>query len=299
MADYRQQAQAQYDPSYNARVQALKNQLAQNTLSLDQSKTGINQNYDTQVGHQNLNNKISKNNISNTMLGRGLGASSIVTSGLAESDARNTRMVGEINTARTGALNDIEAQKAMLAQNMNNTLGQMAGDREKELMALANQLEDRDFEKNFKNRQLALQQQAQASEAAYRNAQLAMQREQMMASQREGADAISAKVDAITQSPELSPQQKYDMIKNLNTEYGNRAGYGDFSKKATALMNGYASGIDLTNGLKNSLKESWQSWGAMSRGFNPDISGAVKSSWKSGETNPFGYSDAYSYGRKY
>ena len=39
---YYQQAQQQYTPSYNLKVDALKNQLASNQQNLDQQKTGIN-----------------------------------------------------------------------------------------------------------------------------------------------------------------------------------------------------------------------------------------------------------------
>lgn len=260
--DYRKQAEAQYDPSYNARVQAMKNQLAQNQLALDQSKTGINANYDTQVGNQNRNNMISKNNISNTMLGRGLGNSSIVTSGLAESDARNTRMVGDINNARTGALNDIEAQKQMLAQNMNNTLAQLQGDREKELMALANQLEDRQFEKDFKNKQFALQQQQAQAEMAYKNSMLAMEREKFNAqklAQQGDPDEMRATLQAIHLDPSRTTSEKYAMMKTMLTRYGNKAGFGEFKKEAEGMVNTYGMGINSNSALKSSLSNGWSS----------------------------------------
>ena len=154
---YMEQAKQQYDSSYNAKVTSLKNQLAQNQQALDQQKTGINNNYDLQVQQQNLNNKLNKNNVSNTILGRGLANSSIAVSGLAEQDAKNTRLVGNINRERTSALNDIETQKSLLAQNLNNTLAQMAGDRETELMALARELYNEDWNRDYKDRQLAQQ----------------------------------------------------------------------------------------------------------------------------------------------
>lgn len=154
---YMEQAKQQYDSSYNAKVNALKNQLAQNQQALDQQKTGVNNNYDIQVNQQNLNNKLNKNNVSNAVLGRGLSNSSIAVSGLAEQDAKNTRLVGNINRERTSALNDIEAQKTLLAQNLNNTLAQMAGDRESELMALARELYNQDWNRDYQERQLAQQ----------------------------------------------------------------------------------------------------------------------------------------------
>lgn len=201
VTDYRKQATQEYDASYNKKVQALKNQLAQNQQILDQQKGGINANYDLSVANQNLANKKAKNNLSNTMLGRGLANSSIAVSGLAEADQINNRMIGNINRERTGALNDIEQQKALLAQNLQGTLATMSADREDAISALARQLEDRQWEKDFKNKSFEFQkdtelanrafrdksfnfqQESERANQAYRNSSLAMQREQMLAEQ--------------------------------------------------------------------------------------------------------------------
>ena len=181
--DYRKQATQEYDASYNKKVQALKNQLAQNQQTLDQQKGVINANYDLSVANQNLANKKAKNSLSNTMLGRGLANSSIAVSGLAEADQINNRMVGNINRERTGALNDIEQQKALLAQNLEGTLATMSADREDAISALARQLEDRQWEKDFKNKGFEFQKETERANQAYRNSSLAMQREQMLAEQ--------------------------------------------------------------------------------------------------------------------
>ena len=150
--DYRKQATQEYDASYNKKIQALKTQLAQNQQTLDQQKGVINANYDLSVANQNLANKKAKNSLSNTMLGRGLANSSIAVSGLAEADQINNRMIGNINRERTGALNDIEQQKALLAQNLEGTLATMSADREDAISALARQLEDRRGERLKNNR---------------------------------------------------------------------------------------------------------------------------------------------------
>ena len=176
---YYQQAQQQYNPTHNLKVDALKNQLAQNQQSLEQQKVGINNNYDLQVNNQNLNNKLNKNNVSNAILGRGLANSSIAISGLAEQDAKNTRLVGDINRNRTADLNNIDEQKNLLAQNFNNTLAQMEADKLDAIMNLAYQLEDRAWDKDFKNRQLAQEYALAEMQKQYQYSQLALQREQM------------------------------------------------------------------------------------------------------------------------
>lgn len=181
MSKFKQQATQEYDASYNQKVQTLKNQLAQSQQTLDQQKGGINSNYDLQVGNQNLANKRSRNNISNTALGRGLSNSSIVMSGLAEADQINNRLVGNINRERTGALNDIDAQKSLLAQNMQGTLGVMSADRLDGIATLSRQLEDRDFDKTHQTNQLALQRESMLADQKYKNLSLAQQKELAMA----------------------------------------------------------------------------------------------------------------------
>ena len=178
MADYYAQAEQQTQAEHNKKVQNLKSQLASNQLALDQQKTGVNQNYDYQVAQQNLQNKLNKNSVSNAMIGRGLGNSSIAVSGLAEQDAKNTRLVGDINRNRTADLNNIDAQKALLDRNYNAEVGQLEADRLSEIRTLAYQLEDRAFDKDYKNRQMALQEQAQKATEAYQNAYLALQQKQ-------------------------------------------------------------------------------------------------------------------------
>ena len=114
--------------------------------------------------------------MSNAAIGRGRTKGTGVISSLAEADQINNRLVGDINLERAGVLNNIEAQKALLQQNTNNVLSTMAGDRESAILALARELEDRDFAKSIQNRQLEIQMQNAAAEQAYRNRQLELQR---------------------------------------------------------------------------------------------------------------------------
>lgn len=182
MANYYNQARQQYDQSYNMKVGALKSQLANNQLALEQQKAGINANYDTQVGNQNIANVKAKNHFSNAMLGRGIANSSIAGTGLAEQDQINNRLIGQINAQRTGALNNIDQQKAQLANNMNAQLQQMQADRAEGIQSLARQLEDRAWDKDYKNKQLQMEREKMLAENNYRNQSLAMQRANAQAS---------------------------------------------------------------------------------------------------------------------
>lgn len=241
---YYQKAQQQYDPSYNQKVQALKNQLAQNQQNLEQQKGGINANYDNQVAQQNLQNRYSKNNFSNTMLGRGIANSSITGTGLAEMDMKNNRLIGDINNARLGDLNNIEQQKAILAQNMNNTLAQMNADRENELWSIAYKLEDRDKDWQYKQSQLALQRQAQAMEAEYKRAQMA----QMQKENQPDYRAVMGELEYIMNDPELTIAQQKQALKSYKAQY-----HGAGSKELDALINKYNTEITGREQLRKTL----------------------------------------------
>ena len=250
---YYQQAEQQYNPSYNGKVQALKNQLAQNQQSLEQQKTGINQNYDLQVNNANLNNRLNKNVTSNAMLGRGLANSSIAISGLAEQDAKNTRIIGNIERGRLADLNNIDQQKALLGQNFNNTLAQMEADKLDAINALAMQLEDRDWNRDFQNRQLAQQKALAELENQYRYAQLAQAQSQFNAEQawkreqwqyqQDLAKANDTKefkslINNIATDPNMTNSQRYNALTQLYySEDGNNANQDYLMDTYMRLMN--------------------------------------------------------------
>ena len=227
---YYTQAEQQYNPSYNQKVTALQNQLAQNQQNLEQQKVGINANYDYQVQNQNLNNRLNKNNVSNSMLGRGLSNSSIAISGLAEQDAKNTRLVGDINRNRTAELNNIDQQKALLGQNYNNTLAQMEADKYDAIMALAQQLEDRDWNRDFQNRQLAQQYALAEMQKEYQYAQLAQAQAQFEAQQAwnreqwqyqqelnksKNTNEFKSLIDNVVTDPSMTDSQRYNALTQL------------------------------------------------------------------------------------
>lgn len=262
---YYNQAQQQYDQSYNKKVEALKNQTAQNQLNLEQQKGGINQNYDKQVSNQNLNNKKGKNNMSNAMLGRGLGNSSIAVSGLAEADQINNRMVNDINTARTGDLNNIDQQKSLLAQNLNSMLAQMSADREDGIWSLARQLEDRDFDKNFKNQQLGLQREQFQAEQAYKQQQLAFQQQQYADKQKaskENPQEALANMRYMVSSNKKTPEEKLADLEYFQTIYDGQDGMSYVNKETQYHIEQLKRQIAQQQSVpQQSTVKSGRSWG--------------------------------------
>ena len=268
---YYQQAQQQYTPSYNLKVDALKNQLASNQQNLEQQKTGINNNYDLQVQNQNLNNKLNKNNVSNALLGRGLSNSSIAISGLAEQDAKNTRLVGDINRNRTADLNNIDEQKKLLEQNFNNTLAQMEADKLDAIMSLAYQLEDRDWDKNFKNKQLQQEYALAEMQKQYQYAQLALQREQM-------------------NSSNAWKQKEFDYKQQLYNQQLEREAYNDYKN----TINNLISNPNINNDDKyKALAQVYTSMHNDSNKYGYDYSGLQKNITDWGNRNPLSTSPQY------
>lgn len=170
MADYNAQAANQYNPVYAAKKAALQAQLAQSIAAKQGQKTGVNASYDQQVIGQNLSNKVGKNNLSNSANGRGFGNGTIVTTGLAEQDQINGRRVGQINSARTGDLSNIDGDIAALQTGVAGQISSLDSEKASLIADLARQLgiDDRNF--NF-------QQQQANNDNAYKQASLALQRE--------------------------------------------------------------------------------------------------------------------------
>lgn len=156
-ADYVKQATAQYDPTYNTKVNNLKNTLASNLAGYDQQKVAANSTYDKQVDSQNVNNQLAQNTYDNQMTKRGLDFSTIASSGMSGLQDKNTRLVGNINTDRTNYIAGIDQAVAGANVNYNNQLNTMASDRDSQIQTLAQSLYDSEWQKQFQQQQLAQQ----------------------------------------------------------------------------------------------------------------------------------------------
>jgi hypothetical protein len=148
-------ATEEYTPIYNSKVTALKNALSSNLLALEQQKGGINTNYDTQVTGQNRQNVSAQNDFSNQVGSRGLGRSSIAVSGLGEMSMTNNRLVGEINTARTAALGNIDAQKTQTQTSFNSDVLNLEADKQSNINSLARNLGDKYDAREYRDSQFA------------------------------------------------------------------------------------------------------------------------------------------------
>lgn len=156
-AEYLKDAQNQYDPSYNEKVNAINAAMNSGMTAYDNQTGTVNKTYDTQLNDQNKQNTVNKNYFDNINSGRGLGRSTILTTGLAGMDDRNTSLLGKINDSRSGELNSIAANKATLQTNSANQISQLAGDRQSQLANLIAQYQSADRAYDLQLQQLQLQ----------------------------------------------------------------------------------------------------------------------------------------------
>jgi hypothetical protein len=180
--DYKSLATAQIDPEIATKKTMLANTLAQTLAGYNNQKGALtnqfnnannmaNMNFDKQVENQNILTKHNMNGFSNSVLGRGLGRSTVATSGLGEMQNVNSRLVNNINLNRGNSLQSlldayntnlsgVESNIANANANYNNQLSDLDLQKMNMITNLARQMENDDFSKflakndlDFKNTQ--------------------------------------------------------------------------------------------------------------------------------------------------
>ena len=142
--DYGQLGANMYKPIYDAKADAIRNRLNLDTQMLNTNTGKINRMYDQYVQAQHDMNEQAKSAYSNQTLNRGLGRSTIATTGMASMDVANQKQIASINESRALALQDINSRIQALTENANQELSTLDANRLIEEQNLAWQLEDRD-----------------------------------------------------------------------------------------------------------------------------------------------------------
>lgn len=138
---YLQEAMEMLDGGYNSQRVQLQNSFNQNTQSLEGQKAGVNQNFDNQLQQNTINTTKSTNAYNNQSLARGLGRSTIATSGQAGIRDSGNRIANLVETDRTNAMANIEAQKVQLNQALQESLLGLETKKQSEALSMAQQLE--------------------------------------------------------------------------------------------------------------------------------------------------------------
>ena len=145
----------------NQKVQ-LSNSFNQNVQGLEGQKAGVNQNFDNQLQQNAMNTTRSQNQYNNNTLARGLGRSTIATSGQAGIQDQGNRIANQVNDQRTQALGNIESQKTLLQQALQENLLGLQSKQESESLSLAQQLEQQAYDRAFQREQFDYKKQQDA-----------------------------------------------------------------------------------------------------------------------------------------
>jgi hypothetical protein len=187
----------------NQKVQ-LNNSFNQNVQGLEGQKAGVNQNFDNQLQQNAMNTTRSQNQYNNNTLARGLGRSTIATSGQAGIQDQGNRIANQVNDQRTQALGNIESQKTLLQQALQENLLGLQSKQESESLSLAQQLEALQYERDWQNQQFTYQQSQdkwnqdfKMQQFEYQKQQDALARQLALAKAR-GADSSSNSKKALT-----------------------------------------------------------------------------------------------------
>jgi len=235
------------NPQYNSKVQILKNTLAQNKLALQQQKTGVNSNYDTQVSDQNLSNNSNKSNYSDILTSRGIGRSSIAATGLAEMDQVNNRYVDRINSGRTDALGNIDANITLDNNNYNNTVATMASDKIATINSRANEMATENDAINYRNSRDAISDARYNSEQATSNSRYADSRADSINEAIAKQNAKMAPQNAIDAYDSLgSLSDKQDYLEKFKEAIITEAGQSTYDKLKADWSKAYAANVKKT-----------------------------------------------------
>ena len=172
---YVEQAQSQLKGQYEANKNNLQNNFNQNMNDLESQKGEINKQYDNYVQDAKNAGEMNKQNYNNATLNRGLGRSSVATTGLAGIQNQTDKNVVNVNNQRQAQMDNIAKLKDMLRNNLTNSLAGMEAEYNSNVNSLAMQLQQRAEDVAYRNKQLAQQAAQHNAEMAYKNKQLAQQ----------------------------------------------------------------------------------------------------------------------------
>ena len=185
-ASLRQQAEAQYKPTYDTQIEALRQQTAQQIQGYQGQLAGLGTAYDQQRRQANEGYDQSILSASNALTRRGLGRSSLVATQGAYLEKQRNQTLADINANQNAAVNAINEKIALLTEQAAQSEKTMAGSYAAQIEARMNELRqhNQSAATNLQLQITALQQQGYQAYLdklnADRNYELA-QREQQLA----------------------------------------------------------------------------------------------------------------------
>lgn len=115
-ATLRGQAENLYKPTYDAELESIRQGLATQNQAYDAQKASLQQTYNKQREQTNQSYNESAVDLNNTLTKRGLGRSSLVSTQGTYLENKRQQALADIGTSESTAYSDIEAKKALAAQ---------------------------------------------------------------------------------------------------------------------------------------------------------------------------------------
>lgn len=142
-AALRQQAENQYKPTYDAEVEALRQQLAQQVRGYEGQLSGMGAAYDRQRRNTSQAYDESAVNLNNALAKRGLGRSSLVSTQGAYLENQRNQALGDIDRDEVQAIDAINEKIALLTDQAAQSERTMAGNYARQLENRINELKEK------------------------------------------------------------------------------------------------------------------------------------------------------------
>lgn len=166
-ADFIDAAGNYINPIINNQIVQLQNALNNAITNLENQKSGIHSQAEESITAANRSSQAAKNNYNNNTLARGLGRSTIATTGLTGIDNENNRILANIEKARAEAINAVDAQKTSAQNQFENTRAGLESDRQAQIRAKADELYNQEYQRY-------MQEQARIADEAWKKYQADM-----------------------------------------------------------------------------------------------------------------------------
>lgn len=209
---YMEEAKQMLSGGMEANKVQLNNSFNQNVQGLEGQKAGVNQNFGNQLEQNAINTTGNKNQYLNNSLARGLGRSTIATSGAAGIQDSGNRRANYIEQDKTNALGNIEAQKAILQQSLQESLLGLTTQFESQSLTMAGQLENQAYSRqaeldrfNYSKEQDAADRAFAQSKFDYQKQQDALAYQLALKARSSGGSRYSSGSDALSSNDKTVP----------------------------------------------------------------------------------------------
>lgn len=146
-AQRRQQAESLYKNNFDAAKLAAQQSYDNSVLALNNQLNDLQTGYDRQAENQRLQTARSIANADRQALSRGMQRSSYNNATLSNIDIAGNKALAQIEQNRTNDLSDIDAQKALLANQLQQNLNNAQSSYETNVLNRVAELQDQDYQR--------------------------------------------------------------------------------------------------------------------------------------------------------